>query len=90
MCKAAYDFWEFSSSSFQFEKPYDGQLWFLYNNVTCDCLFQRPDNAHGSWRLAQDVIITLSELWRHVLRITQPKELSLMFKLLVIKQIPYC
>ena len=32
--------------------------------LTCDCLYQRPDDAHGSWHLAQDrlVIVTLSDL----------------------------
>ena len=31
---------------------------FLIQHVTCDCLFQRRDDARGSWRLAQDVIFS--------------------------------
>ena len=29
---------------------------YLYAGVTCDCLFQRRDDARDSWRLAQNVI----------------------------------
>ena len=37
--------------------PLNGSfLWIPRRFVICDCLFQRRDDARGSWRLAQDVI----------------------------------
>ena len=58
-------------------------------------LFQRRDDAHSSWRLAQVVI----KSWINVIRIKMSRhgdhtaaclnELSLTFKLLVIEKIPH-
>ena len=61
--------------------------------ISCSGSFQRRDDARGSLRLAQDVITP----WRNVIRIVTSlhgdhaaaclKELSLLFKLLVIEKI---
>ena len=62
--------------------------------ISCRGSFQRRDNARGSSRLAQDVITS----WRNAIRIVTsrhgdhaaacPKELSLLFMLLVIEKNP--
>ena len=62
--------------------------------ISCRGSFQRRDDARGSLRLAQDVITS----WRNVIRIVTSrhgdhaaaclKELSLLFKLLVIEKNP--
>ena len=40
------------------KSPLDIRMPVPIQDVTCDCLFQKHDDARNIWRLAQDVIIS--------------------------------